>query len=100
MPYGAVNSRTSRSYEPCRPVRIPLSTGTRAAETPATVRGSIGQTGPTTGALLAGALDDGAGLVLVGSSGTAAVAAGVGTVVEPPVGAASGVLPALVQAAD
>jgi hypothetical protein len=65
-PYEEVNSRTSRSYEPCRPVRIALSTATlRPDAAEAIVRGSIGQTGAVAATLDAGVVGDGVGVVAV-----------------------------------
>src|SRR6266516_958786 len=92
MPYGAVNSRTSRSYEPCRPVRIALSTGTPPAEAAATVRGSIGQTGPTRRAVVAGEVADGAGLVAVAVRAAGTTAVGDCAVVEARAGETPAVL--------
>jgi hypothetical protein len=63
-PYEEVNSRTSRSYEPFRPVRIALSTATlRLDAAEAIVRGSIGQTGAVAATLDAGVVGDGVGVV-------------------------------------
>jgi len=75
-----------------------LSTGTPDADAAATVRGSIGQTGPTTGALVAGEVGDGAGLDVVDLCAAAATAVEEWAMVEPRVGEAPRVLPVLVQA--
>ncbi len=71
-----------------------------AAEATGTVRGSIGQTGPTAGPLVAGAVDEDAALFVVGVWVAVAVPVGVGEAVgAPPVGDARGGVPPLPQAA-
>jgi hypothetical protein len=77
-----------------------LSTGSLAAETAGTVRGSIGQTGPTAGPLVPGAVDDGAALVVICGGVAGEVPVGVGEAVgEPAVGEARGGVPPLLHAA-